>query len=115
MGTTGDGTTYVTILDCREDGTAWLQVHMPTVALTRGPYRAFEEAQQVASALERVARRRWAQHEPAMGYVGGEIGNAAPVPSGTAGRDEGSTEEPPIRPDISRIHRILAHFLPAST
>ena len=115
MGATRDGTTYVAILDCPEDGTVWLQVQLPTGPLTRGPYRALEEAREAAAALERVARRRWAQYEPDTGQVGGEIGNPAPVPSGTAGLGEESVEEPLIRPGTSQIHRILAHFLPTST
>jgi len=107
--------TYVTILDCCEDGTVWLQVQLPTGSLTRGPYDAVEEARGAAAALERVARRRWAQHEAEAREAGGEIGNPAPVPPSTASRGEGSAEEPPIRPEISRIPRILARFLPPST
>jgi hypothetical protein len=115
MGATRDGMTYVAILDCPEDGTVWLQVQLPTGPLTRGPYRALEEARGAAAALERVAHRRWAQHEAEAREAGGEIGNPAPVPPSTASRGEESAEEPPIRPEISRIPRILARFLPTST
>ena len=115
MGATGDGTTYVTILDCREDGTVWLQVHMPSGSLTRGPYGTPQEVQRAAVALERVARRRWAQHQTEARDAGDEIGGPAPVPLGTACWGQESAEEPPIRPEISRIHRILAHFLTTST
>lgn len=62
MGTSGSGSSiYVSILQGREDGTLWLQVQVPTGPLTRGPYCDLEEAQRAALALERVARRRWAQ------------------------------------------------------
>ena len=80
MGASGNGLmTYVTILYCCEDGTFWLRVHMPGGSLARGPYETPEEAHRAASALERVARRRWAQHALEVGQVGGEIGNAAPA------------------------------------
>ncbi len=115
MSATGSRPAYVTILECREDGTVWVQVQLPTGPLARGPYGTAEEAQRAAAALERVARRHWAQRAAEAREVGGEIGNTAPVPSGTAGRGEESGEDPPIRPEISQIHRILAHFLPTST
>jgi hypothetical protein len=107
--------TYVTILDCCEDGTVWLQVHMPTGRLARGPYLATEEARAAAAAVERVARRRWAQHAREARETGGEIGTPVPLPSGTAGQGQGSAKGPPIRPEFSRIHRVLPHFLPTST
>jgi len=115
MGATGSGTTYVTILECREDGTVWLQIQMPGGSLARGLYQTPEEAQGAAAPLERVVRGGWAQHEPEIGHLGGEIGNAAPMPPVMAGGGEESADEPPIRPGISQIHRILAHFLPIST
>ena len=116
MGASGNGLmTYVTILDCCEDGTVWLQVHMPGGSLARGPYDTPEEARAAAAALERVARRRWAQHEAEARESGGAIGNPAPVPPSTARRGEESAKEPPIRPEISRFPRILAHFLPTLT
>ncbi len=116
MGASGNGLmTYVTILDRCEDGTVWLQVQLPTGPLARGPYGTIEQARGAAAALERVARRRWARHEPGTGLAGALIGDHAPMPPVTAGRGEESAEEPPIRPGISQIHRILARFRPTST
>ncbi len=115
MDATPAATNYVTILDHGEDGTVWLQVQLPTGPLARGPYGTLEEAPGAAAALERVARRRWARHEAEARLTGGEVGNAAPVPSAAAGQGQGSAEEPPIHHEFSRMHRVLAHFLPTST
>jgi len=108
-------TNYVTILDRCEDGTVWLQVQLPTGPLARGPYGAAEEAQRAAAALERVARRRWAQYEPEVGPAGAPIGDPAPMPPVTAGGGEESGGRPPNRPDIARFPGILARFRPTST
>ena len=62
MGTNGSGSsTYVSILQGPDEGILWLYVQVPTGPLTAGPYDELEEAQRAALALERVARRRWAQ------------------------------------------------------
>ena len=113
MGASGNGLmTYVTILDCCEDGTFWLRVHMPGGSLARGPYGTPEEAHRAAASLERVARRRWAQYEPEAREAGGEIGNPAPVPSGRAGRREESPAEPPLSARIRANSTYSCPFTP---
>lgn len=62
MSTNGSSSSiYVSILQGREEGILWLHVQVPTGPLTRGPYGDLEEARRAALAVERVARRRWAQ------------------------------------------------------
>lgn len=114
MDATPAATRYVTILDRCEGGTFWLQVQLPAGPLARGPYHTREEARGAAVALERVARRRWAQYEPRR-PAGAPIGGPARKPSITAGEGTESPEKPPNRPDISRFPGIWARFRPRST
>jgi hypothetical protein len=70
--------TYVSILGSGDDGTVWLHVQLPTGALLRGPYHGPEGAQPAATALERVAGRRWAQDNPEPGPNAARIGQPTP-------------------------------------
>ena len=69
---------YVSILQSPDDGTVWLHIQLPTGPLARGPYRDLEEANRVAAALERVARRHWALDGREATQFGGRIGNPPP-------------------------------------
>jgi hypothetical protein len=53
--------TYTSVLKGEDAGVLWVHVQVPTGRLAMGPYRDEEHAQAAASALERVAQRRWAQ------------------------------------------------------
>ncbi len=106
---------YVSILEGCDDGTVWLQVQLPTGPLLRGPYHGPEDARRAATALERVARRRWAQDARGPGHAEGEI--HAPVPLGWTTVDRGKEwpSQTPHRGVDSRFPRILGEFLRHST
>ena len=53
--------TYTSVLKGEDAGVFWVHVQVPTGRLAMGPYRDEERARTAASALESVARRRWAQ------------------------------------------------------
>jgi len=53
--------TYACILEASDGGVFWVHVQLPTGRLSRGPYGDTEDARAAASALDRVARRRWTQ------------------------------------------------------
>jgi len=51
--------TYTSVLKDEDTGVFWVHVQVPTGRLAMGPYRDEEDARAAASALERVAQRRW--------------------------------------------------------
>jgi hypothetical protein len=53
--------TYTSVLKGEDAGVLWVHLQVPTGRLAMGPYRDEEHARAAASALERVAQRRWAQ------------------------------------------------------
>jgi len=103
--------TYVSILDRADDETVWLHVQLPTGALLRGPYHGPEDAQPAATALERVARRRWAQDKPEPGHIGARIGQPTPQARMTADCGEESRQRMAQRSRNFPFPRIFADFL----
>jgi len=103
--------TYVSILGSGDDGTVWLHVQLPTGALLRGPYHGPEDTQPAATALERVARRRWAQDKPEPGHIGARIGQPTPQARMTADRGKESREEAYRSGEHFPFPRIFADFL----
>ena len=53
--------TYACVLEEQEQEVLWVQVQLPTRRWWRGPYSDRDQACAAASALDCVARRRWAQ------------------------------------------------------
>ena len=116
MGTNGTGlSTYASILRSPDAGAIWLHVQLPTGPLARGPYGDLEEAQRAAAALERVARRRWAQDKGEPGDIGGQ--NRVPAPqawtTGDCGKE--SHRRMPNHRENFPFPRILADLLRTST
>lgn len=106
--------TFVKILE-DADGSAWIRVQLPTGSLLRGPYSDLQEVQSAAAALERVARRRWAQDGGEATQMGSGIGGPAPHAPITGHPGKESPSGTPTRPRGCRFPSIFADFLRNST
>lgn len=116
MGAIGTGlSTYVSILRNLDDGAIWLHVQMPTGPQLRGPYRDLKEAQRAAAALERVARRRWAQDKGEPGDIGGQMPVPTPQAWSTGDCGKESDRQMPNHRENFPFPRILADLLRTST
>lgn len=68
MGCDEDGLLkYARVVEPDDDGIFWVRLQTPWGFLARGPYVDAEEARRAASALERVALRRWGLDEHRTG------------------------------------------------
>lgn len=116
MGAIGTGlSTYVSILRCPDAGAIWPHVQMPTGPLLRGPYRDPAKAQRAAAALERVARRRWAQDKGEPRDIGGQMNVPAPQAWSTGDCRKESHPQMPNHAEHFPFPRFLARFLRTST